>query len=599
MSDVTVLIVGDRDTDKFKFSVRNRSDVKFIRPEAILEIHKRWINNEDHKDPDALSLDRFTLPIFHGFKVCLSRINTDKHFNTEDRDELIRLIRDCGGDVSDSLTGSSACVITNEKSGKRYTMAKKWKIPNVHPLWVLHCVKRKAALEFDYYNIDKVQEDSIGEGSCTVWDDLKKRKRKRILAEEEEQIKKKPEFWNDILNEAKKQVASAKKKDKDVWDDKGHETEREKIDVIIQPAKKPSFTQQNVISKLFQGKSFKLEFFDDDKTATLVRTIQSHSGKIMTDSSPSYIIIPSDFPTLNIPQLFYESADTQIMTEFFIERCLHYKDLKEGIWGKPFYQPLLDPPDLSICITGFQGIELLHVTKMISLSGFKFCDFLTKDRDILIVNYDLLRAKSGEHLTKKYPSLFDESFKKKATQTSIQSTRNKLNFSRKNSIPILTITFLFESFYNGMVFNINSKDCCIYCPKLAHLKDNLRSLTMSDTERQTDLRRSDSSSSLPKLPSPIRNKRQDKWGRLIGRAPESEFKKNLHDTLSNDDFQDDENHLKSTQIGYAGIEGSDSLLSMLNSDSGTLNEQIRPRSALTKARRTRQGYKDMLDILDT
>lgn len=612
MSDVTVLVVGDRNTDKFRFSVKNRSDVKFIRPEAIIEIHKRWLNSDDKKDPNALDIDQFLLPIFDGFKICLSRVNTDEHFNGDEKTELIKIITDHGGEVSDSLTGSTTCVITNEKTGKRYTMSRKWKIPNVHPLWVLHCVKRKAALEFNYYDIDVVEQiKNIGEGSCKVWDGLKKHKRRNVVIDPEEQVKKKPDIWNTIMSEAKKSVTSSKRRDEE-WDEDQNEDDDD-IDLnvpVVNTSKKLSFIELPVTSELFANKSFKVEFFDDEKTATLVKTILSHSGQVIQtddpDSSPSYYIIPSDFSTLDIPEHLFENPETEVMTEFFIERSLHYNAIKEDTWGKPFFQALPESPRLSVSITGFQGIELLHVTKMIELSSLQFHEYLTKDRDMLIVNYDLLRAKSGEHLVKKYPTLFDENFKKTASQTSVQSTRNKLSFARKNSTPIVTITFLFETFNSGMIFNINSKDCCIYCPKLVNLKESLMSLTMSDLQRSVPpLQKCEtlsSSSSLPKLPSPIRNKRQDKWGRLVGRAPESQFNKQALDNLSTStgDFPDEEsNQMKSTQIGYGDSEGNVNLLKILKKIDSDDQHKGRTTSKAPETRtRTRQGYKDMLGILD-
>lgn len=621
MSDVTVLIVGDRNTEKYRFSVRSRSDVKFVRPEVISTIHSKWIKNEDKRDPNALNIDNYIMPTFDGFKICLSRINTDDQFDAADKFELVKFIQENGGEVSDSLTQSSTLVITNEKSGKRYISAKKWGIPSIHPLWVIHSVKRKAALEPNYYNIDKVEDQSkIGESSCLVWDDLRKRKRKRIITEEEEQIKKKPEIWKSIMDEAKKQASLPKKHD-DAWDEPTIPNDIEKENINVDEVKQTNkrhnmtFMETNIDSKLFAGKTFKIEFFNQTKTNTLIKTIKSHSGIIIANDTdllldpPSYIIVPSDFPTTDLPSFFFELATTEVLTEFFIERCLHYRQIRLDTWGKPFYQPLINAPNLDVCITGFQGIELLHITKMLQLTPFKLHDYLTDERDLLIINYDILRSKTGEHLTKKYPSLFDESFKKTVSQASKVSTKRKLDFSRKNHIPILTIVFLFDSFYNGFVFNINGRDCCIHCPKLADLKPRLKELTLSDSERQTSIQdknspssfphsspnSSSSSSSLPKLPSPVRNKRNDKWGRLVGRAPVSQLGKiELGPSLDKSPDVEDES-FQSTQIGY-GENLGDKLKSLLSGR----DESIQDKSVTSEKRKrsTRQGYKEMMNILD-
>lgn len=618
MSDVKVLIVGSRNTDKFKFSVRNRSDVLFVRAESINEIHENWINNRDKADPTLVDINYFRLPIFQGLTVCVSRLTTDQWFSVEDKEYLITQLTENGAGVSDSLTGSTSCVLINEKSGKRYTMAKKWQIPNVHPRWVIDSLKRKAALDFQYYDIDLVSPERIGEGSCLVWDELQsKRKRRRVVADEEDQVKKKPEVWRSIMTDVKQHNALQSKSRDTTWDDgenlEHDEVEKVEEDKAHKPKKIKSFVQLAIESKLFAEKTFKVEFFEDDKMLLLKKTIQSHSGEVLnedSDTEPDYLIIPSDFPTTAIPIHLKSSRHTHLVTEFFVERSLHYKTIKEDTWGEPFYQEISKGvQDMTISLTGFQGIELLHVSKMLQLSGIKLHDYLTKERDMLMVNYDILRPKSGEHLTAKYPTLFNKDFKLNVQQANIMSTKKKLSFAKANSIPIVTITYLFDSFFKGMLSNINNRECCVYCPKWDHLKEKLRPLTVMDTTRQQmttgeskpPLPKSDSSLSLPKLPSPIRNKRHDNRSRLVGRAEVSNFKDNLHESVSNDPELQEDDTPKSTQIGYDDSEAGTNLLELLTGASkgkpmarDRAKEQAKPEVRS----RTRQAYKEMLNILD-
>ncbi|ONH68222.1 S-M checkpoint control protein rad4 [Cyberlindnera fabianii] len=456
------------------------------------------------------------MPTFDGFKICLSRINTDDQFDAADKFELVKFIQENG--VED--------------------------------------------------------QSKIGESSCLVWDDLRKRKRKRIITEEEEQIKKKPEIWKSIMDEAKKQASLPKKHD-DAWDE---------------PTIPNDIEKENI-------NTFKIEFFNQTKTNTLIKTIKSHSGIIIANDTdllldpPSYIIVPSDFPTTDLPSFFFELATTEVLTEFFIERCLHYRQIRLDTWGKPFYQPLINAPNLDVCITGFQGIELLHITKMLQLTPFKLHDYLTDERDLLIINYDILRSKT-------------------VSQASKVSTKRKLDFSRKNHIPILTIVFLFDSFYNGFVFNINGRDLLYPLSQTGRSQTSLKRAHIKRLrERQTSIQdknspssfphsspnSSSSSSSLPKLPSPVRNKRNDKWGRLVGRAPVSQLGKiELGPSLDKSPDVEDES-FQSTQIGY-GENLGDKLKSLLSGR----DESIQDKGVTSEKRKrsTRQGYKEMMNILD-
>ncbi|CAM9011037.1 unnamed protein product [Wickerhamomyces anomalus] len=226
-----------------------------------------------------------------------------------------------------------------------------------------------------------------------------------------------------------------------------------------------------VTSNLFKDLTFQIELFDSLKKSTLSKVIESHSGEIVEDLNPSFLIIPSDFPLENLPSPLQSKKDL-LVTEWFIERCLHYKSIKADHWGK---------------------------------------------------------------------------------------------------IP-----------------NINQRDWCVYCPKFANLRKSLQILvdtTDNHTSNKPELTSPKKDQltkqpSLPKLPSPIRNKRKDNWGRLV-------------DKDINDQIPD------STQISYGNSETNVKLLRLLNREiedpkkSNEVHDKLEP-----PRKRTRAGYKEMLDVLD-
>lgn len=608
MSDVNVLIVGDRNTEKFKFSVKHRADLKFVKPEAIIKIHSIWLNNEDQPNPDLINIDNHLLPIFEGFSICLSRISTDDHINADEKKTLIKLIQDNGGIVSDSLTTTSSCLITNEKSGKRYEMSKKWQTPIIHPLWIIHSIKRKAAMDFQYYDIEINDISKIGENSCMAWDDLKKRKKKKIIVEENEEISKKDsEIWNSIMQVNNSNKLKLHRKESS-WDDELQESleQQQQQSTIIkkQDSKKLS---PIITSHLFKDLSFQIEFFESSKKSTLIKVIESHSGKIV-DSFPSFLIIPSDFLLDDLPK---DLQKNELVTEWFIERCLHYNTIKLDDWGKPFLYKLPQLPKLDLSVTGFQGVELLHLTKLINLLGFNYHDVLNKDRDLLILNLEIVNINKKSHLFEKFPSLFNtKQMGSKSDTTHINSTRKKIKFSKQKCIPIVSITYLFTIFQERNITNINRRDWCIYCPKLVDLKPKLTKLLGDDStiskekvekENKNDTQNDEEhkNPSLPQLPSPIRNKRKDNWGRLVGRASKSQLD-SLGSEQQYDDSEFEKDFPKTTQISYGNSETNAKVLKLLNKSDQLPNEDkhYNEKSLEPARKRTRANYKEMLDVLD-
>ena len=107
MSDVSVLVVGDTNTDKYRFSVQKRYDLIFIEASAIVKLHKRWIEGEnipiqtaedESEDHSYLGfLPRFKT--FHDLRICLSRKDAQVFNVTHQRlAELIKLIEGVSND---------------------------------------------------------------------------------------------------------------------------------------------------------------------------------------------------------------------------------------------------------------------------------------------------------------------------------------------------------------------------------------------------------------------------------------------------------------------------------------------------------------------
>lgn len=596
MSDVNYLIVGDRKTEKYIYCIQNRFDVKFLKPDAILKIYDHWINGEDTKH--LLDIDNYLLPIFDNLSICLSRVESFTHllkkpfrdefsgveFNTE---KLIQLISENGGKATDSLTMSNSCIITTEKTGKRYTKAVEWGIPVVHPIWILDSVLRSAALYFRDYALDSRLN------GCNVWDEWFKYKTKNDMVDEliedkntkaetiNRSLKKDPKIWNEIMNNTSK---TRPKPAKDTtWDEVMEEEEdHEALDVDIN-----ELTNKNTAKKstLFEGFDFFVVGFTAHEATVMNQIITSHNGTISEEASNqtiTHVVLPvkigsqSSSLLKNLPlKSRINNGEIKIVTEWFIERSIYYNKVVMDRWVQPLKGLKPCTNKFKVCITGFTGIELLHLEKLINLLNFEFCPALTSSRDLLIININLFKST----LLKNSPKLYQYKaidfincpiYQSGNSSVSLISSKNKINAAKKWSIPIVSIAYIWEilerstpsTVHNLVLPDICDLLWCLFAPndtaKPKTLLDYIKNLSNDhfETPKKDDK---------VKLPSPRKGKQKRKYGRLAGRDSPEPISKKLQKLNDNDNSSEQANsdndvtnidYEDVTQVGY---QDSDSL----------------------------------------
>lgn len=212
----------------------------------------------------------------------------------------------------------------------------------------------------------------------------------------------------------------------------------------------------------------------------------------------------------------WNHAPVYVVTEFYLERCLFYKKItKPNAWAIPFYNCELSldhyktvsekKETYNWTATGFEGVELLHLNKIINLfhtlkgqTNFVFSQNLNSSTDLLVVNLSKLMAmqatKNGPLYDEnnKYTSLFKEEemflSEQRSQGNDVIDPNNfllkKLTFIKnsKNQIASVTPGFLFELFHQfnavklGKLLDItekqvevNNKNWCITCPQLSKM----------------------------------------------------------------------------------------------------------------------------------
>ncbi|ABN66463.2 DNA polymerase II complex component [Scheffersomyces stipitis CBS 6054] len=563
MSDVRFLLVGDRDTAKYQFCIKERYDVTFLTEDSILELYDCWIRGDDD-DSEKLQILSYKQPVFSGLSICISRIESSDSFRKKPASKeslsdyfmyrsLASEVAKNGGKPADSLTNSNSCIVTTQTGGKRYSKAVEWRIPVVHPLWIHDSLIRGAALDMEDY---KLSEDTktLYESGSKVWKQLilaKTQPEQSTVAsvavdanefqaeKTKKPLKKNAEIWNSIMDHTRQQTRRFVRDS--LWDD--------------EPESDLSVPKSSIIEKetiqlqqrsLFSGYNFLLIGFTDHQANLLSQAIANHGGEISTDTMDStitHIILPAANGSQSSMMLKIlapsikskiSDGDIKVVTEWFIERSIFYSSAVIDRWSQPLKGMISSNKKFKICITGFTGIELLHIEKLINNLGFEFCETLTSKRDLLIININLFKTNLSKNSPKlfqyKYPDITNcPTYQSGTSSVSVISSKNKINAAKKWEIPIVSISYLWEI----LELSVNREvpvmpdlldlTWCIFAPKNYSRPKSLLEYVQNMHPEEAEQTIDNGDDSIMKLPSPRRNStKKQKYGRLVGRqSPES------------------------------------------------------------------------------
>ncbi|CRK12976.1 hypothetical protein BN1723_009886 [Verticillium longisporum] len=238
---------------------------------------------------------------------------------------------------------------------------------------------------------------------------------------------------------------------------------------------------------IFTGCTALTAGFESWKAKVLSETIASLGGTIcntlqqlLDARGPSafqrFLVVPQSSQPETHPQL-PSDAYIDIVTEFFVERCLHNKTLcqpSDHVLGRPFARfPVDGFEDLAICTAGFTGIDLLHVEKCTTQMGAKYASRLNEATSVLVCR-------------------------------SVMETRpEKLRFARDSMIPVVSADWLWACVESG--FNVPVKEfLCTglgqseaLTPRVRTIQDNKRAGLQRRLSASAPPRSSDSSTRQP------------------------------------------------------------------------------------------------------
>ncbi|KAK4239592.1 hypothetical protein C8A03DRAFT_42822 [Achaetomium macrosporum] len=423
--DCTHLIVGDYDTPKYRHVAKERPDIRVMAAGWVEAVRNLWVQDAEI---DFLALEReWQLRTFETgggeptadgsepqrrkLLCCMTGFE-----DPDERQQIIEKIEANGGLYTGDLTKRVTHLIVYKPEGRKYQAAKNWGVVTVSVEWVNDCVERGLILDEKLYDpVLPQHERGVG-----AWNkqrarisSLGKRLRENSAAQDEGKRKlrktasmklnsQRDNLWGDILGKPQTPEPAPTTV-----------TQKVPTNPTAFPAAQPSAakaeaksldTQDSKLSSfgvpddsaVFASCCFYVHGFSSQKSEILVNTIAYLGGLIChsLDEAIStsgaqlahrFLIVPQTSTPDTHPK---PPGNVHIITEFYIERCLHKKyfsDPSQHVIGRPF--PLFPIPGfegLSICTAGFTGVDLNQVDKSIRQLGAKYEERFTANVSLLV-----------------------------------------------------------------------------------------------------------------------------------------------------------------------------------------------------------------------
>ncbi|KAK9419190.1 putative BRCT domain-containing protein [Seiridium unicorne] len=427
--DVTHLIVGEYDTAKYRHVARERPDIKPMAAGWINAVRSHWVNDQDF---DFAKLEsEYHLRTFESsgglpqspvpeerqrqkLLICLTG------FEEQDRHYIEEMVVANGGNYMGDLSRKVTHLIVCKPEGKKYQAAKNWNITTVSIEWLDDSVRRGMILDETCYDPILPKEDR-GKGAI-IRREVKRHsvggKRQRDNSDIAQQngprkLRKSASMrlssqGNSLLNEILNSKQAPADAPRPALGQKSASVSA--LPPVSGPAPKllpvagaasipppPSLEPTQPFGGVFTLCRFMIHGFPEYRHQITLEYLTSHGGRISTsvsDLASHAHIEPQDQRFLVVPQL--SQPDTHpiitdgihIVTEFYIERCIHGRKLchpNDHVLGRPFPRfPVAGFDELTIHSTGFKDEQLNQVEKTIVQLGAKYAEKFNSQSSLMV-----------------------------------------------------------------------------------------------------------------------------------------------------------------------------------------------------------------------
>ncbi|OJJ51068.1 hypothetical protein ASPZODRAFT_148431 [Penicilliopsis zonata CBS 506.65] len=413
-SDVTHLLVGELNTAKYKFVARERSDVIVLKPDWIEAVRQSWMQGGD-TDIRALE-EQYRLPTFMGLAICITGFE-DMAFRNYIREQAMAH----GAEFRKDLTKTVTHLISRGTEGQKYKFATQWNVKVVSMKWFTDSVERGMVLEETLYH-PLVPAEQQGEGAWnrstpTIKtkapnedDSSNPRPRKLRRVASTKLVDQNEGIWGDIMGggfDISESKRSLQRQQSEILPARPvlqlQESKSFASETTLDFRPEPALEQEGDSSNGFlHGYYFFIHGFSEKQVKVLSHHLEFNGAQLVASLSEFarpeipktghglYTIVPYKMPKSQIPCTDDMAFECEVVTDMWLEQCLDVKALvspDSHVANKPFPRfPIAGFNGLRICSTGFARIELLHLSKVVTLMGASYDEYLTPKASILICN---------------------------------------------------------------------------------------------------------------------------------------------------------------------------------------------------------------------
>ncbi|KAI1503352.1 hypothetical protein F5X99DRAFT_375867 [Biscogniauxia marginata] len=423
--DVTHLIVGDYNTAKYRHVAKERPDIKPMAAGWVEAVRILWLED---REMDFAALENEwrlrTLEASGGIPnspipqerertklVCCLTGFEDNEIRTMIEDK----VTNNGGEFTPDLSRRVTHLIACRPDGKKYQAARRWGICTVSIEWLHDSVERGMILNEECYDPTLAPEER-GKGawtrrelrrvstgkrlrdSSTPAPEVGRRKLRKTASMKLSHQR--DNLWGDILvNQSSIDLS------KPNLDERAQSVPDVPAAESIIPAVEtapPTIQLDNVDPQVhregvFAQCRFCVYGFPKLRENLVCAHLSSHGGQLSSSledvaslrhAEPlecRYLVVPQASQPDTHPQL---PEGVHIVTEFFIERCIHNKTLfspNEHVLGQPFPRfPIDGFQNLIICTTGFKNEQLNQMEKTITQLGAKYSERFNSQSSLLV-----------------------------------------------------------------------------------------------------------------------------------------------------------------------------------------------------------------------
>lgn len=446
--EVTHLIVGDYNTPKYRHVAYERPDIKPMCVgwvNAVLDLWTQDLPLDKEALEEAWRLRTFEvhggLPAGADGQADTNNAGASRQppappergrllcsvtgLEEDERHAAIDAIVRNGGVYSGDLTRAVTHLIVKKPEGKKYAAALHWNIRTVSIEWLRDCVERRMILDETKYD-PRLPPEERGKGGVLVRTAAERAavlgKRLRdaaasAAAERQGQRKlrktasmklsvQRDDLWGHILGKPAAEPGGSSREGAG----EGEGDRRAANSTTAQAAHADAATMRPATTAADTGgvlgtSVFCIHGFTPARAEVLANAVATMGGSVASSVDQmatvaaahpqlrQHIIVPQVEPPGAHPSV---AADVLPVTEFFIEKCLHKKQYAlsleadgppgPGVIGRPF--PVFPIPGfdaLSICTSGFTGVDLNQVDKSVRQLGAKYEERFTAQCSVLVV----------------------------------------------------------------------------------------------------------------------------------------------------------------------------------------------------------------------